>query len=168
MNQILITAEEFGGIGRGCEKVINAVFEKLLRYKTDSLALDSIDTGKAGELLDRCRDVRDARDQIKQADSVLGGIEDEIEVHVLRIAEAQEVDALSGRRMSCTVRDDQRARYDPEKWDAILQWAIQNGHGYIFHRRMADAKVEQLAIDGVEFPDGLTLEPYKKISFRRK
>lgn len=121
-----------------------------------------------GELLNDLRQVMDEIDQLNKQLRPLTSRRRELEQAIISKAEAEGTDRFGNDQLSVTVQHKTTANYDPEKWDSILRWAVKTGNSHIFQRRMTDAKVEQLALDGVELPDGLSLEQIDKLNIRRK
>lgn len=119
-------------------------------------------------LLEELRTVIDERETISTRDSVLSARKLELEHALIGYHETTGLTSVKGGGMTVSFDDDAlRAKYDPEKWQSIMQWAVQSGHDYIVQRRLTDAKVIALIKDGVELPEGLSLESFCKISTRR-
>jgi hypothetical protein len=120
-----------------------------------------------GEMLKNLRDVVDARDSLANQDSELARQEAELKYALQRKASEQGVPGFKSDAGAITFNEDLRAKYDPETWESIVKWAVESGNSHIIQRRMTDARVKALMDEGVVLPDGLTLEPYIKTSFRR-
>ena len=120
-----------------------------------------------GELLTDLRAVVDERETLSTRDGELSKLKAEIEYALQCKAKEQGVPGFKSDAGSITFVDDLRAKYDPERWDAIVEWAVSSGNHFIFQRRLTDVKVKALVVEGVALPDGLSLESYTKTSFRR-
>lgn len=120
-----------------------------------------------GEMIKGLRDVVDARDSLSNQDSELARQEAELKYQLQCKAQEQGVPGFKSPDGSFTVAEDLRAKYCPEAWDSIVKWAVESGNSHIIQRRMTDARVKALMLEGTVLPDGLTLEPYIKTSFRR-
>ena len=121
-----------------------------------------------GDLLLELRDIANEREEIATRDKELGAQRETVERELLRRAEREGVPGFKSPAGSISFGEDIRAKYEPEKWDDIVKWAAATGNQHIVQRRMTDARVLALVLEGVVLPDGLTLEPYTKVSFRRK
>lgn len=120
-----------------------------------------------GELLTRLREAMDEIDALNAQLSEARARREEVERELLRRAENDGVDSYRNDQITVTVTEKLRAKYDPDQWDNLLSWAVQTGNTHVIQRRLTDARIESLIIDGVEIP-GVTLEGYKKINVRRK
>lgn len=69
--------------------------------------------------------------------------------------------------LSCTVRTKWRAKYEPSKWQDLLKWAGESGHVAVVQRRLGDKAVMELVDNGIPLPDGLSVESYEDLEFRR-
>lgn len=120
-----------------------------------------------GELLADLRGVVDTRELIAEQDKELYARETTLKLTLQRKAQEQGVPGFKSEAGAFSCSEEMRAKYDPEQWDAIVKWAVESGNQHIIQRRMTDARVKALMVEGVAFPDGLTLEAYIKTSFRR-
>lgn len=126
-------------------------------------------TANISDLLAELRSVIDERERLSEQDSRLSKRKSAIEFELLGIHAATGLESLSGNGMGVTFKDDaMRARYAPEQWNAIAKWAAETGNMHIIQRRLSDAKIVDLVMEGVQLPEGLTLETYTSISTRRK
>lgn len=117
--------------------------------------------------LARLREIIDEKEAIGQRDKALSAEKSAIERDLIQYSETSGLDKFSASGMSVSITDAMRFKYDPAKWSDILKWAVDNNYDYIVHRRTSDAKIEELMLEGVALPDGLTPDPYKAISTRR-
>lgn len=69
--------------------------------------------------------------------------------------------------ITVTVREKWRTRYNPEHWPAIVAWAAATGNQHVIQRRLSDKPVMELLDAGTSLPEGLTVESYKDLDFRR-
>ena len=123
----------------------------------------------AKELLTALRSIIDQREQLAEQDSRLVKQKSQLEHQLLAFHELTGVDSVTGGGLSVSFDDAaMRAKYDPERWPAIVRWAIETGNDHIIQRRLTDAKVLDLIENGTALPEGLTVENYVKISTRRK
>lgn len=77
------------------------------------------------------------------------------------------IDKASGSGLTASLRDRMKAKYDPEKWEQIVAWAVSSGHDHIVQRRLTDAAVVELVTNGIVLPDGLSVESFTDIDVRR-
>ena len=135
---------------------------------SETMPATTVNVATITPLLEELRSVIDRREELATEDKGLAERKAEIERALLEYQKATGVEALKGGGMSVTFdADAMRAKYDPERWDAIIRWAVEQNQTHIIQRRMTDAKVIDLVNTGVALPDGLTLEPYVKLSTRR-
>lgn len=77
------------------------------------------------------------------------------------------VDKASAHGITVSIREKWRAKYTPELWPGVVEWAITHGHSHIVQRRLTDAAVMELVDNGVILPDGLSVESFKDLDVRR-
>lgn len=124
---------------------------------------------EVGDVLASLRAIIDAREKLSEIDSLLSARRGEIEADLMERHAKEGVDSYSGGGMSVSFNDEAvRVRYDPERWEAIVNWAFRTGNLGIVQRRITDAKIAALVAEGVSLPTGLTLETYCKLNVRRK
>ena len=99
----------------------------------------------------------------KSARALLDDMETDInaKMHELGIESAAE------DGVSISIKTKWRARYDPDLWADIMKWAATNGVSYILQRRLNDAKIMELVDNGIALPEGLSVESYQDLAFRR-
>lgn len=120
-----------------------------------------------GELVKELREIKDRKDGINAELSGLNKREDEIEYAIM--------DTLTAAGLAKATTDDGtvskqtkwRAKYAPEKWADIFKWAAAKDRTDLIQRRTSDAKIMELVDAGEALPDGLTVESYEQIAFRR-
>lgn len=115
-------------------------------------------------------DLRATIDEIEESNAALRVLQErkaELEGSLLRMHETTGLEKLTGGGMSVSFGQKFRARYDPERYAGVLRWAVDTGNEHIIQRRFTDSKVEELVMNGVALPEGLTLEAYAAISTRR-
>lgn len=81
--------------------------------------------------------------------------------------QTEDGDSVKASGLTVTIRRKIAVKYTPEKWSAVVRWAVENQYDYIVQRRLSDAKVLELIDLGVVLPDGLELEPYTRLDVRR-
>lgn len=126
-----------------------------------------METQSIGELLAAFRAAQDHKDD---CDSALKRAREACDVLELRIRlamESQGTEKTSAHGVTASIVTKWRAKYTPEKWGDLVKWAAHNGYDYLIQRRLTDSKVMELVDNGVELPDGLSVESYKDINFRR-
>jgi len=119
-----------------------------------------------GVKLERLREVIDMREQLSQTDKELSAEKSQIERELEDYSRESGLDTFKGGGMSISFNDALRAKYEPEKWPQIVRQLVADGNEHLIQRRLTDAKVEELALTS-GLPEGLSLEPYRKISVRR-
>ena len=126
-----------------------------------------METKTIGELL---ADFRKAQDHKDDCDAQLKRAREACDVLELRIRLAMEaagMDKTSAAGITASVVEKWRAKYEPAKWGDLVRWAAANGYDYLIQRRLTDSKVMELVDNGVELPEGLSVESYKDLTFRR-
>lgn len=123
------------------------------------------------ELLSNYRRLLDLKDE---ANTVLSGINKDLDECEAKIRSAFEASgkwedgcAAKAGGITVTVRQKWRAKYAPEQWASIVAWAGETGNSHLIQRRLSDKPVMELLDAGVSLPEGLTVEAYKDIDFRR-
>lgn len=119
-----------------------------------------------GTTLERLRTAIDEREVLRARDRELSDEIGQIERQLDDYSKAHGLDNFKGGGMSVSFKEAFRAKYEPEKWDGVLKWAVETGNTFIVQRRLTDAKVEELAMT-CGLPDGLGIESYRKIYTRR-
>jgi hypothetical protein len=99
----------------------------------------------------------------KTARFVLVDIEQDIQFKMEELG----IDSASEDGVSVTTKVKFRAKYEPELWSDIVKWAASSGLDYVVQRRLNDAKIMELVDNGVPLPQGLTVESYNDLAFRR-
>ena len=122
----------------------------------------------AGALLDELRQVMDATDELNKQLKPLNERKGEIHGALIRIAQEQGTDRFGNEKLSVTITEKSTARVDPEYWDALYQWAVATKNTQILYRQASATKLQELALDGVPLPDGVTLESIMAVNARRK
>lgn len=118
-------------------------------------------------LLSRYREIIEARDALSAQEKALSEELAGICTQLIRFSEDSGLTSFADGNLSISVQEKMRAKYDPEKWRDIVKWDLENDIGAV-QRRLTDAKIEALIEEGIPFPEGLTLEPVKRVSHRRK
>lgn len=121
------------------------------------------------ELLNRMVDIKGAKEELNKRLSELSSEEDTIEQALIHWYGTSGLKSVSNDFATVSFDPDAiRVRYDPEKWSDIVKWAVTSDNLHIIQRRLTDAKILSLVTEGTALPDGLTLDNYTKVSFRRK
>ena len=116
----------------------------------------------------RLRSIVDQCDDLNGQLATLKTERDAIERGLIGFSEQSGLTAFATEGMGITIREKLRAKYDPEKWDELMKWAAANDKTYLIQRRLSDTKVVELVENGEPLPDGLSLEPFSTVSYRRK
>lgn len=123
------------------------------------------------DLLTEKRRLQDAIDAINRELSEAKRVNDDLERQILDAMTAQGMTEdgakLTAGGITVTRKTKWRAKYEPEKWEAVHKWLVDSGYGYCIHRRMTDSKIMELVDSGVALPDGLGVESYTDLDFRR-
>lgn len=128
------------------------------------MTTDTIDTSA---LLARYRAVLDRAESLRVEQSKLADEREAIERQLVEFSEAHGVQQFGDDEISVTVAEKLRVKYDPEQWADIVRWDLETGTGAV-QRRLTDAKIISLIEDGVPLPAGLSVEGFKKVTYRRK
>jgi uncharacterized protein YigA (DUF484 family) len=126
-------------------------------------------TTNVTDVLAELRAVIDQREELAKQDRELAQRRSELERQLMQFHEHTGLENCAGAGL--TVRFNpaaMRCRYEPDRWQSIVRWAVETGNDHIIQRRTSDAKVIELVQHGVALPEGLTLESYTDISIRRK
>ncbi len=125
-------------------------------------------------LADMLGERRRIGDEIDRVNEILGGlseqksrIEREIMAAMESAGQTEDGDKVAANGITATLQHKWRAKYAPEMWPKIMAWATQNGHTDIVQRRLTDSKIVELFDQGAAFPEGLSMEPYRILAFRR-
>lgn len=128
----------------------------------------TIDKHSIGPTLEALSDIIADIDHHNECLKSLNERKAEIERALLAFADDTGLDSFATSGMSIFVRDKMRAKYDPEKWDNVVKWAVENDKTFIVQRRLSDAKIADMFEAGETLPDGLSVEPFQTIQYRRK
>jgi hypothetical protein len=123
-----------------------------------------------GPLLEQYAEILHRRDEVQAALFAVRQELDTIEAAIKDAMHGQGMgagDKVAASGITCTLRDKWRTKYVPEKWESILRWAVNTGHEYIVQRRTSDTKIVAFVAEGGTLPDGLGLESYLDLDFRR-
>jgi hypothetical protein len=142
-----------------------AVAEKLMDPST--FVPRPYETLPQGSLLRSYSAVLSMLDSVGDIEKKLNTLRSAMKEEFVRRASVEGVEKFSGDGLSVTVKDKAIVKYDPEKWDDILKWLVDSGHGYCVHRRLSEAKIQELMDNGVRLPDGLAFDSIKEVSHRR-
>jgi len=134
--------------------------------------LPGIDTTPTiADLLAERRAIGDQIDEVNEVLSKLSEAKSNVERRIMDAMNAAGMEEdgakVSANGITATMQHKWRARYSPDLWPAIIQWAGENGHADIVQRRLTDSKIVELFDSGAAFPEGLTMEPYRQLAFRR-
>jgi len=126
-----------------------------------------MDNHSIGDLLAAFRAAHDHKDECDMALKRAREACDLLELKIKIAMDAQGTEKTSAHGVTASIVTKWRAKYAPEKWSDLVKWAVANGYDYLIQRRLTDTKVMELVDRGVELPDGLSVESYKDINFRR-
>lgn len=118
-------------------------------------------------LLQQFREKRDALDVAEQNAKAARAEVHALEAQILERLEALDVESVAAEGLNVKRVEKWRAKYDPARWSEIVSWAVDNGFDYLVQRRLNDAKIMELIDQGIRLPDGLSVECYSDLSFRR-
>lgn len=107
--------------------------------------------------------VEDLERKAKMERSLLVDIETDIESKMKELG----IESASEDGVSVSTKTKWRAKYEPELWGDIVKWAASSGLDYVVQRRLNDAKIMELVDNGIALPQGLTVESYNDLAFRR-
>jgi len=126
-----------------------------------------METPNIGELLAAFRTAQDHKDDCDAALKRARETCDVLELKIRLAMESQGTEKTSAHGVTASIVTKWRAKYTPEKWGDLVKWAAANGYDYLIQRRLTDTKVMELVDKGVALPEGLSVESYKDINFRR-
>ena len=122
------------------------------------------------QINETCELFRQIRDEIDEVEGRLKILKQELhnqEVKILEHLSENGIDSIKAAGVTFSVKEKFRATYDPELWPRIMDWATGAGYQHIIQRRLSDAKVLELIDAGVALPEGLSIQSYKDLAFRR-
>jgi hypothetical protein len=120
------------------------------------------------ELLTELRAIIDERERLADQDRNLSRRKSAVEASLLSFHARTGLEKLSGAGLSVTFNPAAtRCRYEPDRWEGIVRWAVATGNLHIIQRRTSDAKIIDLIAEGVALPEGLTIESFTDLSVRR-
>ncbi len=129
----------------------------------------SAELSNVGSVLQNLRALIDLREKVAELDTALSKRKTELEGKLLDIQKSSGLSSFADFGVSVTFDTGAfRAKYDPEKFNDVMKWAVETGNEFIIQRRLTDAKILGLIDEGVSLPEGLSVESYTKISVRRK
>lgn len=124
-------------------------------------------TKTIGELLADLRADSDRKDELNAELKNVNGRMFDTELALMRALKDSGQVKAADDYISVTLGQKWRAKCEPDKWDSVLRKMVEMGYGHVFHRRMTDAKVLELIELGVPMPEGLSVEVFDNLSFRR-
>lgn len=119
------------------------------------------------DCLAELRGVLDEAEKIDEIKSRLAKRRAELESEIIAFSEKSGLTSFKTDKLSVTVTEDLRFKYDADKWDDLVRWAVDTGNLFIIQRRLTDSRIKSLIADGVALPAGLTQEGHTKVSSRR-
>ena len=120
------------------------------------------------DLLIEYRKVIDEKEILAQQEKILNQRKHDLEFHLMAFAKSQGLESFEDDSIRVHISEALRIRYEPELWSEIVKWAVDSGNDYIIQRRLNDTKILELIENGTPIPEGLAVDPYTKISHRRK
>lgn len=123
------------------------------------------------DLLGVFRQRLDAKDSASEVLKQLSADADEAEYEIRKRLEASGrwspgcKTAIPG--LTVTVNEKARARYEPDQWAAIVEWAGRTGNQHVIQRRLNDKSIVELAQGKDGLPPGVLIEFINEIGFRR-
>lgn len=123
------------------------------------------------ELLAAYRSALDALDAINaeksRAQAEADRLESAIRAELESSGEWQPGCGIKAPGMTVNVVQKWRAKYDPSLWPTLIAWAGEHGASHLVQRRLNDKAVLEMHDNGQPLPDGLTLEAFLDLTFRR-
>tara|TARA_Y100001938_G_scaffold77886_1_gene107670 strand:+ start:185 stop:586 length:402 start_codon:yes stop_codon:yes gene_type:complete len=123
---------------------------------------------KISDVVDEFADVVDRIAELNEELSILKKNKSDLEYSLRRLGEETGLDKFQTDRISVSITESPVAAFDPESWDNILKWCLDNDLTEVVQRRLTAKKLQSLAEDGVPFPEGLALDTVEKVTHRRK
>jgi len=124
-------------------------------------------TLSAGEICARHKSLIDAKDELNAKLKAINEQIDASESEAREYLTAQGLDKVSGAGITLYTREKWRAKYDPELWGQLVKWAASSGRTDLIQRRLSDAKVMEYIDSGATVPEGLSVESFIALEFRR-
>ena len=124
---------------------------------------------KLDDLAVELRAVIDQMDEVNSRMKSLSGMKSNLLSQIQKKMEEVGIDSAKSNvaGLSLTVKEDLVATYDPEKFQEIFDWCAEQDRYDFIQRRMSSAKIKEFVESGGGLPEGLTLSPITKVSFRR-
>lgn len=119
-----------------------------------------------------CSQLRLVLDRIDDVNAQLKSIKedkDRISREIQALMESSGLDSVKNASagIAVTLREDLEPTYDPEKYEDIFQWCAKVGREDFVQRRLSGARIREFVDSGGGLPQGLTLTPVTKVTFRR-
>ncbi len=122
-------------------------------------------------LLEAMREIKDEKDRVNQHLKRINEAEEKLERDILdamtSLGFVEAGDKVSSACGTATRQVKWRAKYEPDKWPEIVKWMAEQGRTDLVQRRLSDAKIMELVDLGQPLPDGLGVESFEQLSFRR-
>ena len=121
------------------------------------------------ELAVRYSDLRKKHDDLTSEASAIKNEMDEIEDAMLKSMLDEELEPGEGLKcngLSFTLREKSVVGYEPEHWEGICKFAVENGYTSMIQRRINDKIALELMMDG-KAPEGLKLTTIKRLEVRK-
>tara|TARA_R110000824_G_scaffold30838_8_gene100940 strand:+ start:90 stop:548 length:459 start_codon:yes stop_codon:yes gene_type:complete len=144
---------------------VNGDFLQHREYST----MSTTEQAKLGMLALRMRAILDGIDRLNAELKGLKENKDHLSRLIQQEMEDTGIDSVKNNEAGLTlsVRDELVPSYDPEHFSEIFQWCALTGRHDFIQRRMSGAKIREYVDSGGELPEGLTLTPMTKVTFRR-
>ncbi len=122
-----------------------------------------------GSLCSQLRLVLDRIDGVNAQLKELKSDKERISQELQRLMEESGLDSVKNASagIAVTLREDLEPTYDPEKYEGIFQWCAEVGRQDFVQRRLSGARIREFVDGGGALPEGLTLTPVTKVTFRR-
>lgn len=122
-------------------------------------------------LLAKYRDRLDALDAaneaVKNARAAVDEVECEIRNELESSGEWQDGCGIKAPGITVNVVQKWRAKYDPALWPKLVAWAGAHDMAHCVQRRLNDKAIMELVDSGTPLPEGLTVEAFLDMTFRR-
>lgn len=119
------------------------------------------------ELLAQYRKHKDRIDEIAAEEAQIRDMMGIIERSIMDTMKDAGLEKATAAGVTVTRGEKWRAKYDPEKWAGIVKWCAETGRDYLIQRRLTDSRVMELVDNGTALPEGLTVESFPNLAFRR-
>ncbi len=114
------------------------------------------------------RRFKENRDKTRTATAVLNSLKGErvlIEQDAKAWMEQEDVEKMPSAN-GIALRVEHRPVTTIADFDAFVKWAVANDFTHLLYKRAKDKEIQELAVEGVTLPDGVTMDSVAKVMYQ--